>query len=108
MSEDNQDKPYNPLSQGSIDELLKKRAEKEKQLVLAKEEEDDYIVCINRLFSSDDGKYFLNKLKRACGLNLFDKEINPAKLIEDAGRRKVWFELIRPYLDVSIQRELEQ
>ena len=106
MSEDNE--KYNPLSKSSIDDLLKKRAEAEKEVVLAQEEVQDYTDCINRLFSSDDGKFFLNKLKRACGLNLFDKEINPAKLIEDRGRRAVWFELVRPYLDKSLLRELEQ
>ena len=105
---DNNETPYNPLGRDSIDKMLEKREAAKKQELTLKEEEEDYIITINRLFASDDGKYFLNKLKRACGLNLFDKEINPAKLIEDAGRRKVWFELIRPYLDKNILRELEQ
>ena len=92
----------------TIDKMLAKKAAEEKQRLLIQAEEDDYINAINRLFSSPDGKFFLNKLKRSCGLNSFDKEINPAKLIEDRGRGLVWHELIRPYLDKSILAELEQ
>tara|TARA_R110000782_G_scaffold250267_1_gene337517 strand:+ start:132 stop:446 length:315 start_codon:yes stop_codon:yes gene_type:complete len=99
---------YNPLGKDTIDKMLSKKAEEERQILLLKEEIEDYRKAINRIFSTDDGKYFLNKMKVACGLNLFDKELNPAKLIEDRGRRGVWFDLIRPYLDKDILRELDQ
>lgn len=102
------DKVYNPLGKDTIDKMLEKKQAQERQQLMLKEEQEEYRNAINRLFSSPDGKFFLNKLKRACGLNSFDKDINPAKLIEDAGRRKVWFELIRPYLDKTILSELEQ
>ncbi len=108
MSDDNKDEPYNPLGQDTLSKMLAQKAEREKTLLKKKEKTADYLAAINRLFSSPDGKYFLNEMKNTCGVNLFDNEINPAKLIEDAGRRKVWFELIRPYLDVQILRELDQ
>ncbi len=103
-----EDKGYNPFSHSSIDELNRKREEEKQRTLRLKEEEEEYRLVINRLFASEDGQYFLNKMKRACGLNSFDKEINPAKLIEDRGRRAVWFELIRPYLDKTILMQLEQ
>lgn len=99
---------YSPFSHDSIDKMTQKRKEQKELELRIKEEEEEYRIVINRIFASDDGKYFLNKLKRSCGLNTFDKEINPAKLIEDRGRRAVWFELIRPYLDKSILMQLEQ
>ncbi len=101
-------KKYNPLGHDTIDKLREQKAAQEAELLKLKEEEEDYRNAINRLFSSPDGKYFLNKLKRACGLNLFDKDLNPAKLVMDNGRRAVWFELIRPYIDKAILSELEQ
>ena len=105
---DNKEDRYNPLGTDTIDKMLAKKKAELKAKEAAEEEIQDYIKAINRLFASEDGKFFLNKMKRACGINSFDKEINPAKLIEDRGRGLVWFELIRPYLDVNILRELEQ
>ena len=104
---DNKDQ-YHPLGTDTIDKMLAKRAAVEKQGLLLKEEQEDYRNAINRLFASEDGKFFLNKMKRSCRLNSFDKDINPAKLIEDRGCRSVWFELIYPYLDKNILKELEQ
>ena len=108
MGNGDRDVKYNPLGKDSIDKMLAKKAAQEKQLLLLKEEEEEYRNAINRLFSTPDGEFFLNKMKRACGLNLFDKELNPAKLVEDRGSRKVWFELIHPYIDKNILRKLEQ
>lgn len=99
---------YSPFSHDSIEKMTEQRKKQKEDELRIKEEEEQFRVSMNRLFASEDGKLFLNKLKRVCALNSFDKEINPAKLIEDAGRRKVWFELVRPYLDKSILMQLEQ
>ena len=89
----------------AIEDKLK--AQKKQQDILEAEQKE-YSDAINRIFASDDGKFFLNKMKRACAVNSFDKEINPAKFVEDNGRKKVWYELIYPYIDKEILRELEQ
>lgn len=107
MSDNNETK-YNPLSHSSIDKQLRDREEEKARLLREKELMEEYINAMNRLFASSDGKFFLNRLKRACGINSFDKELNPAKLVEDRGRRSIWFDLIQPHLDINILRELEQ
>lgn len=99
---------YNPFSHGSIDKLLDKRKQQEHQQELLKEEVEDFRKVVNALFSTPNGLYFLNKLKRACAVNSFDNKLNPAKLVEDNGRRAVWFMLIQPHVDKAILRETEQ
>lgn len=99
---------YDPFSGGSIEGIIEKRKERELQGELLKEEIEEYRKVVNALFSTPNGLYFLNKMKRACGVNSFDNKLNPAKLVEDNGRRSVWHELIRPHVDVSILRETEQ
>lgn len=100
---------YNPLdSFSSIDKQLEKRQQTEEQKRLLREEIEDYRKVANAIFSTPNGLYLLNKLKRACAINSFDNKLNPAKLVEDNGRRAVWFELIQPHVDKSILRETEQ
>lgn len=92
---------------GSIDDILRKREQRKHDEAILKEEIEQYTNAVNRLFSSEDGKFFLKKLVMYCGVNSFDKQLNPAKLIEDSGKRKVFLELIRPFLDKTIRAELE-
>lgn len=108
MSEDDEKKPLNNITPDSIlDRIAKERLEKNQREFLLKEEVEEYTMVVNSLFASEHGKYFLNKLIRYCGINSFDNELNPAKLIEDAGKRKVYLEIIRPFLDVTILAELD-
>ena len=98
---------YNPLGQDTVGEMLRKRADAEQRKVLLEEEIQDYSDAVNRLFSSPDGKYFLGKLIKYIGRNSFDKDINPAKMIEDRGKNMVYLELIRPYLDKTVLMEMD-
>lgn len=107
MSSD-ETKPLNNITKPSIlDEIARRQDEANHRKALLEEEVAEYTACINRLFSSPDGQFFLNKLLRFAGLTSFDKVLNPAKLVEDRGRQSVWFDLLRPYLDKSIRRELD-
>ena len=106
MSESNFSNPL--YSNDSIDKIKKNREKSASDRLKLKEEEEQYALSINRLFSSEDGLFFLNKMKRACGINLFDNELNPAKLVEDRGRASVWHKLIRDHIDVEILRKTEQ
>lgn len=107
MSEDQQPK-YNPLgSTDSIDVMLQRRQEKEKQELLLKEEIEEYRVVLNRLFSSPDGQYFLKKLIKYCGIYLFDNAPPDGRLAEEKGKRKVYLELIRPYLHTTVRQQVD-
>jgi hypothetical protein len=102
------DTPINHITPQSImDRIAKDRIENENKKAILEEEIEDYKKVVNRLFSTPDGIYWLNKVLRYSGLTSFDKTLNPAKLVEDRGRQSIWFELIRPYLDKSIRSELD-
>lgn len=98
---------YNPFSSDTIDKMLADRAKREKAKALIDEEVVEYKRALNRLFSSRDGRFFLKKLIRYCGIYSFDKTLNPAKLIENDGKRKVYLEMIRPYLEPDVIAKLE-
>lgn len=107
MSEDKEGM-HNPITPASIlDKMAQDVVDRKKFEAIMEEDKEDYINAINRIFASEDGQYFLNKLIRYCGINSFDNELNPAKLIEVSGKRKVWLELIRPFLDKTILIELD-
>lgn len=97
-----------PITPESVlDKMYRDQMERSKHEALLQEEVAEYKAAVNRLFSSPDGLFFLNKLLRYSGLTSFDKTLNPAKLVEDRGRQSIWFELLRPYLDKSIRSELD-
>lgn len=101
-------KPVNNITPDSIlDRIARDRLEGQHREALLKEEIEEFKACVNRLFSSPDGQYFLNKYLRFAGLTSFDKVLNPAKLVEDRGRQSVWFELLRPYLKKQIRAKLD-
>lgn len=99
----------NPITPESIlDRMVRDREELDRIEAVLKEEEADYRAALNRLASSPDGQYFFNKMIRYCGINTFDKVLNPAKLVENEGKRKVFLELVRPYLNKEILNELDR
>lgn len=98
---------YNPFDKASINDLLKKRELAQEREAVIKEELEDYKKAVKRLFNSADGRYFLKNLVRYIGIHSFDTQINPAKLIEDRGKKRVYLELIRPFLSGSIRAEVE-
>lgn len=105
----NSNLPYNPFdTSSSIDKLAEAKENRKKQEALLAEEVHQYREVLNRLFASPDGQFFLKKLIKYCGVYSFDNSINPTKDVKDAERRKVYLELIRPYLDKTILMEIQQ
>ncbi len=98
---------YNPFAQDTIEKMLSKKQEREKQFALLQHEVAEYQVILKKLLSTPEGKYFLKKLIKFSEIFSFDKEINPAKLVKDSGRKSVYLEMIRPYLDKKTIREVE-
>lgn len=101
------EKPVNHITPESIlNKMARDKEARNEHAAKFLERVEDYKTVVNRLFSTPDGLYFLNDLIDYCGINSFDKELNPAKLIEDRGKRKVFLEMIRPYLDKIILQQL--
>ena len=103
------DIPYNPFdTSNAIAKIAEAREKKQMQEALLAEEVAEYKLVLNRLFSTPDGQYFLKKIIKYCGVYSFDNSINPTKDVKDAERRKIYLELIRPYLDKTILMEIAQ
>lgn len=98
---------YNPFSPASIDDINKRREEALRRKAILEEEIAEFKVVINRLASSPDGQYFLRKLIRFAGIFHEDNEINPAKMVEQKGKRKAYLDLVRPYLTFETRQALE-
>lgn len=96
----------NPVSPDSLNRMMERKKKHDLNKARYLERLEEYKVVVNRLFSTPDGKYFLNDLIDYCGIHSFDQQLNPAKLVEDAGKRKVFLEMIRPHLDKTILMEL--
>ena len=78
-----------------------------KQEAIAKESEEDYKNALNGMAATPNGQFVLKQLIRYCGVFAHDDVLNPAKLVEDRGKRSVYLKLIRPYLDKQTLIELE-
>lgn len=103
MADDNQ---YNPMSTDRIEDILARREKAKEKETITQEEMAEYAEVVNKLFSTPEGKYFLNKMIKYCGIYSFDNRVDAVTLIEEKGRRGVYLSMIRPYLDQSILKEL--
>lgn len=91
----------------TVDKLLSQRAEKTRQQEVVIENMEEWQEVLNRIFTSDDGKLFAKYLLRHCGIFNKEDSTNHIKMIENIGKRNVYLELIRPYLDVLTRSEIE-
>lgn len=82
----------------TLDKILERKAEQERKEAIIAEEVADYKAVLERICSSPDGQFIMKKLIRYCGVFSFDHKIDGGKLVEDAGKRKVFLELFYPYL----------
>jgi hypothetical protein len=91
----------------SIDQLLENAANRHKQQEIQIENQKEYQLAVNRVFSTNEGKLLAKYLLKHSGVFNDDEQLNPAKLIEDKGRRSYYLKLIRPYLDQKLRMEIE-
>lgn len=82
-------------------EDLEKRTAKKKELI--EENIKKHQEVLNRIFSSEDGRFFYKVLVKYCGVFSVDNNIDDATLRENIGKKKVLLELILPYLDKDVR-----
>jgi len=99
------DMSINPES--IIAKLVKERHQKEEATQRIIENEVEWQKAANSLFGSPNGKLFIKYLLRSIGLFAVDNTRDPAKLLEDKGKRQIYLQLIRPYLTPELLMELE-
>jgi len=90
-------------SYSKVDELLEKQAEREKR---EKQKIENVKLACKELFNNPNGKFFLQFIKRACGWNDSDRNINPEVLIYQKGRRDIW-NIIRNILPKDVLAQIE-
>lgn len=91
----------------TVERLIQQQAEKRKQQDIVIEREKEWKDVVNRLFSTDDGRYFAKYLLKDMRLFTADEHVNPAQEIEDRGRRRFYLKYIRPYLDRDVRVNVE-
>jgi len=91
----------------TAERLMKKAKEKEKQEELKIEAAEEWKKLVNSIAASENGKTFLKFMVKASGVFNIDSQLNPAKLVEDRGRKEFYLKFIRPYLETSIRSEIE-
>jgi len=94
-------------SNSIVDVMARRQEEREKANEIVIERIEDYKAALNNIFSSADGKYFAQYLLKFCGIFNDDIQLNPAKLVEDKGKKSVYLKMIRPYLEREVRKEIE-
>ncbi len=86
---------------------MARHAEREKALLIQKEDEQDYKKALNEFCASKEGRYLFSRWLRYIGLFSTDDQINPAQLVVDKGKKDFYLKMIRPYLDKKTRKDLE-
>ena len=86
-----------------IDEIIERKQEIDK---LAEENMKKYKQVLNRIFSTDDGKYLYRAMVKYCGIFSIDNKVDNDTLRERNGKRKVILEFILPFLDKDVKQGL--
>ena len=90
-------------SKNIVDKIIKDKeiAENKER----KEIENLKLAC-KELFKDNNGKFFLKFIKKSCGWNEQDNNINPEILIYKKGRRDIWT-IIRNIIPKEILSQVE-
>ena len=91
----------------TVTRLLLQQQEEEKRKAVLEEEREEFSRALNHVFDTDDGVYVLNQIIKYCNLSGFEKTGNPAKMLEDNTRRRLFNEVFLAFLDNSVKQKLE-
>jgi hypothetical protein len=67
----------------------------------------DYILALNGMAKSEYGKHFLKTLVSYLNLHEFRGSLEPRDMFLERGKKQVYLELIRPYLETEVRKEIE-
>lgn len=100
--------PKHPdASPSVIDKINKQRAEQDRVEKEKLKELKYRKAAVNAVFSTPNGKVLWRHLMDFCGIFAHDDQLNPAKLIEDRGKRAVILQALRPLIDKKTLEQLE-
>lgn len=87
-----------------IEQIEARRKESEENKERAKALEAEYKIALNSCFSSAAGRIVLKRLVKFSGIFSL---AHSDHLLEDRGRKSVYLQAIRPYLDKEIINQVE-
>lgn len=76
---------------------------------LLNEQRDEYARAVNALAASDNGRFVLRMIVKYCNLyHVPSGPINPSQMIEDQGKKKVYLDMIRPFIETALLNDIER
>lgn len=99
--------PPNKPPRSKIDDMLDKAMERTKQAEIVIENQKEYALAVNRVFSTNEGKLVAEYMFKFIGLFDDPPLLNPAGLIEEKGKKSYYLKMIRPYLEKKLRMEIE-
>jgi len=89
-----------------LDKMQKHKADAEKKTHIQTERADEYKRALNNCMGTEDGIFVLRYILRYVGL-FSEGSMDAIKLLDERGRKSVYLNMIRPYLDQEILRKVE-
>lgn len=90
-----------------VDKMASQQQTQDEAVQKTLENEKEWKAVVNRMLDTPDGRYFMKYMLRYAKLFAIDNPHYQVLNIETTGKRKVYLELIRPYLDHALRAELE-
>ena len=90
-----------------VEKMIEDKVQSKQTQAINKEKLDDYIKALNGVASTPNGQLVLQTLIESTGIFRVDSSHNASKLVEDNGMRKVYLQLIRPYLEPELRKQVE-
>lgn len=100
-------KPSDFLDASKIADIIKKREESANQKEILVENEKEYRLAVNRVYSTNEGKLLAKIMLRHNGMFKDENQLNPAGLIEEKGKRSYYLRYVRPYLENKLRMQIE-
>lgn len=91
----------------AVAKAMEKASKKEAESQLRFENEMAYKEVVNRIFSTEDGKYFAKYLLKFCNVHGTEQSRDGVALVENNAKRSVYYRLVRGYLDKEVLTQIE-
>lgn len=89
-----------------IDKLAAQRVENEKRATIQAERAEEYKRALNNSLGSEDGIFILRHLIKYMGV-FSEGSLDAVKLLDERGKKSVYLNMIRPYLDKDVLHKVE-
>ena len=107
MPEHGSDEDMTISAQSIVEKMVRQNQERDRQKEKIVENAEEWTKAINSLCASPNGKLLIKYMLRHNKLFIVDNTRDHVKMIENNGARKVYLELIRPFLTAEVISDIE-